>query len=362
MDDNLPLIDCDIHPQPSKENPMEPHIPEAFREAMRQGMHGAPGPGYLNPFGVNRRDIRCDNPIEAGRTHLDRYNIAYGVLQSPGLRASITNSIDTGSAIAHAWNDWQMKTWMDVDSRYLGSICINMNDPIESAKEIRRCAQRKGMVQVVVTGEAQKLYGDRSYFPIWEACNEHSLPVCMHPGAEGSYGSAPGGRPSTYFEWHSAIPLTHQAQLISIICEGIFEKFPRTKLVICEAGYAWLAHTMWRLDKNFKALRAATPWLKRLPSEYIFDHVRFTSQPLEETEKPEHMLWMFEILKAERTLCFATDFPHWDFDEPSRAFPKKMSDHLRKRIFYENAAELYGLPSLEETTAKMAANRKPALV
>jgi len=358
----IPLIDCDIHPGPSKQYPVEPFIPENFREAMRQGMASAPSHGYQNPFGVNRRDVRCDDPHEVARIHLDRYGIAYGVLQPPGLKVSVTRNPTVGSAEAQAWNDWQIATWLAADERYLGSICVNMNDPLTAAAEVRRAGQHPRMVQLNIPGEAHRLYGDRGYFPVYEAANEMDLPICLHPGSEGSlHSSTPIGAPTSYFEWHSGIPLTFQAHLISLVCEGVFEKFPKLKIVLCEGGYAWLAHTIWRLDKNFKALRAATPWLKRLPSEYVFDHVRITSQPLEEPEKPEHLLQIMEILKADRTLCFATDFPHWDFDDPDRAFPKKMSEHLKRRIFYENAAEMYGLPSLAETQAKMAAKQAVAV-
>jgi predicted TIM-barrel fold metal-dependent hydrolase len=61
------------------------------------------------------------------------------------------------------------------------------------------------------------------------------------------------------------------------------------------------------------------------------------------------------MIQAEKTVCFASDFPHWDFDDLRRVFPWQMSDDLRRRIFYEKAADLYGLPSLEETQCRMAA-------
>jgi predicted TIM-barrel fold metal-dependent hydrolase len=55
------------------------------------------------------------------------------------------------------------------------------------------------------------------------------------------------------------------------------------------------------------------------------------------------------MMHAESTLCFASDFPHWDFDDPTRAFPRRMPLELKERIFYRNAAKIYGLPTLEET-------------
>lgn len=340
----VPLIDCDIHPSATRENPLDPFVPPDYREALRQGMGGSPSTGLGNPFGVQRRDARCDDPTEVARDHLDKYGISYGVLQPPGMKVGLTNNIDVGSALARAWNDWQIETWLAADRRYLGSVCINPNDPDEAVKEIHRAGKHDQMVQINLSGESRDLYGHRRYFPIWEACEQMGLPVCLHPGQEGSMNSAtPVGRPSSYFEWHTIIPITFQAHLVSLVLEGAFEKFKNLKLVLCEGGLAWLTHTVWRMDKNFKALRSVTPWLKRAPSEYVWDHVRLTTQPLEEPDNPEHILQIFEMIHAEKTVMFATDFPHWDFDDPARVFPRKMSEDLRRRIFYESAAELYGL-------------------
>jgi uncharacterized protein len=42
-------------------------------------------------------------------------------------------------------------------------------------------------------------------------------------------------------------------------------------------------------------------------------------------------------------IVFATDYPHWDMDDPSHAFQARLSDQHRRMIFAENAKVAYGL-------------------
>jgi predicted TIM-barrel fold metal-dependent hydrolase len=39
---------------------------------------------------------------------------------------------------------------------------------------------------------------------------------------------------------------------------------------------------------------------------------------------------------------FSSDYPHWDFDSPTHAFPR-LPDRLHDRIFSANARAFYGL-------------------
>ena len=94
---------------------------------------------------------------------------------------------------------------------------------------------------------------------------------------------------------------------------------------------------MWRLDANWLGLRSEVPWLDRRPSEILREHVRFTTQPLELIDGNDELLFkMLEAVGAPDILCFASDYPHWDFDDPNqmiRASPRGLArgDHARQR-------------------------------
>jgi predicted TIM-barrel fold metal-dependent hydrolase len=337
------IIDCDIHCRPNEKNPIESFTSKRIATALEQNMEVSPQPGYRNPFGVDRRDVEFSTPQDIETHYLNPHQITYEVLQpQPCMYYSLNHSIDVGNALCEAANNWLVHTYLERDPRYLGSLCVNTNDPIAAATEIRRIGGHRQMVQVIVPGEAAFLYGHRHYHPIYDACQEMGLVFAIHPGYEGTYGSStPVGRPSSYFEWHTSLSLTFMAHASSLLLEGTFEKFPKLRILLTEGGVGWLPPLLWRMDKNFKALRSTTPWLKRPPSAYAFEHFRLTTQPVEEPQETSHFLSMLEMVQADKTLCYSSDFPHWDFDDPVRAFPTKTPEAIMERILWGNAADLY---------------------
>lgn len=351
------IIDADVHNTIGKLKDLLPYLPKVWHQQWMEsgiGVHGQ----YYSPVGVLRQDAVPDSGGPAGsdpqfvlRHYMEPYGIDYAVLTGGGEQGiSLHADPDYATAVAAAFNDWLADTWLKASPKFKGSIQINHSDPTEAAKEIDRMAKHPDMVQVVMGSGARMPYGNRFYHPIYEAAERNGLPVAIHPGTEGkgvAGAPTPSGYPTRYMEWHNILPANFMTHINSLVCEGVFEKYPKLKFVSIEGGIAWLPHLMWRMDKNYKALRDSAPWLKRLPSEYILEHVRVTTQPIEEPQKPEHLVQIFQMMQADKIAMFSSDYPHWDFDNPKvvlNGIPRDM----RRRILGTNAAELYGLPQPAE--------------
>lgn len=343
------IVDGDVHPMPRDPWELRDYFPKPWRahyRPMTRTFYDAPG---------QRDDAKTPDGGPAGsdpaflrQQLIDEYGVDYALLL-PRAFATMYPNADFASATARAYNDWLVERWLDTnndDGAFKGSVTIATQDPEQAAREIERLAKHRHVAQVMVDGGARIPFGQRYYHPIYAAAAACGLPIAVHPGTEGqgiNNPPTPVGYPSYYSEFHALLSLTFQAHLASLIFEGVFEKFPTLTFVFVEGGSAWLAPLVWRLDAHYRALRSETPWLKKLPSEYVRDHVRFTSQPMEEAEHPEHIVQMLTMMEAEHVLMFSSDYPHWDFDSPLRAFPR-LDPGLQKRIFSDTARELYGLP------------------
>ncbi|WP_127582601.1 amidohydrolase family protein [Paenibacillus koleovorans] len=353
MKRNSKVIDCDVHNALSSHMDLLPYLEEPWRSRVAGSGLGLLYSGYYSPIGVGRKDASPPGGGAPGtdpdfviQQLIDPYKMEYAILTSNLFQLSVGHEPDFAAAACSAYNDYLIDTWLRRDSRFRGSILVATQDPLLAAREIDRVGPHPGMVQVIMSSATRMPLGQRFYHPIYEAAARHNLPVALHPGAEGAGQANPPtavGYPSWYIEWHTCLSQTFMAQLVSLVCEGVFEKFPTLRFVLVEGGVAWLPHLMWRLDKNYMALRAQVPWLKRLPSEYIRDHVFLTTQPIEEPNQPKHLRSIFEMIDAEHILLYSSDYPHWDFDSPDPILGW-LSPEARHRIFYENARQLYNLP------------------
>ena len=99
---------------------------------------------------------------------------------------------------------------------------------------------------------------------------------------------------------------------------------------------------MPRFYFDWERMRAETPHLERPPSEYVRQHIWFTTQPIEEPEDPQHLGDIMEWIGWDK-LMFSTDYPHWDFDDPRQVFKTRLTDEQKAKVFRDNAKAFYGL-------------------
>lgn len=352
MSQRTPLIDADVHPVPIHTKVAE-YLDEPWRSRYLRGDHGAGHPNYYNPNGVMKSDAITEDgqrieksPETLANYFLDEHNISYAVLNTAeGMEHCLSPDAHYSAAALTAINTHFVEDWLPVDERYLASITIAYSNIELAVQEIHRLGDHPRVVQILGASASPFPLGHTYYHPIYEAAVEHNLPIAIHPGLEGvGIAGAPttAGFVSNYLEWHTLLATSYMTQLVSLVVEGVFEKFPTLKYILVEGGVAWLPTLMWRLDKNWKALRSTTPWLTRRPSEIIQEHIYLTTQPIEEPDDNQHFRQALQMFDAKSMLMFSSDFPHWDGDTPDFAM-RQLPPDMRDAVLFGNALELYNL-------------------
>jgi predicted TIM-barrel fold metal-dependent hydrolase len=347
----LSVIDVDIHCRVPSHTALFPYLAEHWREYITtSSFRGPTDTSYPNgaPTTVAPQLARPDGKVPGGslaeiqRDVLDAFNVEVGILNCDYAIDSLHNP-DTAAAMASAVNDWLIHEWLDVESRLRASLLVSARIPEMAAAEIDRVGSHPGFVQVFLPVRSEAPYGNRRYLPIFEAAARNNLVVSLQFG--GAPGNPPTGTgwPSYYVEEYVGMSHIFQSQILNLIVEGVFDRFPTLKMAMIEGGWTWLPSLMWRIDKDWKGLRRETPWNTMLPSEYIRERMRFSLQPLDAGPDPRHMLQVVEELGSDDLLMFSTDYPHWHFNSPDEAVIPGLPEALRRKILSENARALYGL-------------------
>lgn len=347
----LTLIDCDVHHAVKSHTDLYPFLPRQYVEHIEDFGTMLPGVGYTNmPRKGTRGDLWVDEETVPGtdpnlvvKQHLDVYGVDVAVLTGGPYAAAVHPDVDYGAAYCRAFNDWTREVWCACDPRFKASVHVAPADPWQAAREITARADDSNFVQVMIPAGARLPFGNRLYHPIYEAAERAGMPICVHFGAEGAGFSNPptaAGYPSYYFEMRMARPQIAMAHVASLICEGVFEKFPGLQFLFVEHDTFWVPGYMWHMDADWKAVRDYTPWIKRPPSEYLVEHIRFGTQPIEEPPTREDLFKLIEWMHGDQILVYASDFPHWDWDDPTAVLPGLDPD-TRRKIFCENARALY---------------------
>ncbi len=330
-----------------------PYLDDHWRESViSRGIDGLDLAAYPPHAPISARpDWRTPGRAPAadaatlGREALDPYGTTIGILNC--LHGSIAMySEDMGAALARAVNDWLAAEWLDRDKRLRAAVTVCMRDPALAVEEIERRAADPRFVQVLLLVSGDMPLGRRLMWPIYEAAQRHGMPVAIHAGSTGHNPTTAVGWPSYFVEDYIAQAPAMQSQMLSLVAEGVFQKFPDLRFILLESGVTWLPTFLWRLDKEWRGLRMEVPWVDQPPSRIIREQVRVSLQPVD-APGADVLAQVVGQLGADDMLLFSTDYPHWQFEAEEGPVPPGLPASLLARVARDNAYATY--PRLKET-------------
>jgi predicted TIM-barrel fold metal-dependent hydrolase len=351
-----PLIDCDLHPLvPMKE------LLDRMSAMSKRGLHvaehvaaaGREHNRLLHPTGTLRLDAvppsggaPGSDPSYVVSHWLDPQNIAAAILMP--FQGSAVVPWGNGDAVTEycsALNDYLLEHWYGCDKRFRVLVTVSPHDSDAAIREIERLADRPGVVAINIPLAAISL-GHASFQRLYEVAAHHKLPIMCHvTGTEGNILNAPamaGGMVRTYCEHHAMLIQSGQAAVAAITLSGALARNPDLRFVLSEFGFSWVPAMMGRMDVAWQQSGGSDGVITRRPSEYVIEQVRFTTQPFDEPRNARDLRPILDAMRADKTLLFSSDYPHWDNDNPTVIFQARVPVHLRQRVASENAKDCFG--------------------
>jgi predicted TIM-barrel fold metal-dependent hydrolase len=132
------------------------------------------------------------------------------------------------------------------------------------------------------------------------------------------------------------------ANLVHMITTGVPVRYPDLRIAVTEAGISWVPFLMHKMDKEYIERRREVPFLEDKPSTYL-KQMYFATQPVEEPENLSDVVTMMSLYDGENNTIFASDWPHHDFDHPSKVHQIPFTNEVRRKIFGENALRLFNI-------------------
>jgi len=252
------------------------------------------------------------------------------------------------AAMARAYNRWGAEMREASGNRVHTSGPVPLNDVSRAIEEIRYAHDELGIRCFWGRPDLfnHRLLGDRYYDPIWDLLSDLDCAFATHEfmGLRGnSFGHE---RYSTFTEWHATV---HQYEamgaLLSMICHGVFERFPGLRVSYMEAGCGWLPSWLHRIDEQLElAGEREFPELTMSATDYFRRNCWIST----ECEDP----FVADVIRAmgDGHIVWESDFPHPDSKYPHTTDtflglrPDEIDLESKRKILWDNALDLYRFP------------------
>jgi len=233
----------------------------------------------------------------------------------------------------------------------IGQIFINnVDDAIADAIWCKENGLRGGILigAVPPTADWIKPLYHPDYDRLWAVCEDMDIPVNAHSGTGSpAYQPAPA-MPLVHF---LEIPFYSQRPLVNLILGGVFERFPKLKFALTEAGCAWIPDLLATMDNLLAGMRSNKVGEMRFDGEIVpprsateyFHQNCFVgvSQPT-----PADIAASQGVVGWDR-VAWGSDYPHEEGTHPfTREHLRQVVGHLEPEMIQQllagNAAKHYG--------------------
>jgi predicted TIM-barrel fold metal-dependent hydrolase len=254
--------------------------------------------------------------------------------------------VELSQAYTRAYNRWICEFCAGHD-RLIPTAHLSLGDPAAAAQELERAVNEgaRGAYVAPFTHDARPL-GHPINDPVFAAAQDLGVPFAIHPTFEPQWTKGERMGPWEYVRKLRLLASVTASdgvrqQFTTLFDYGVFDRFPRLKVVVLESGGGWIGYWLDRIDAVYGHTFIGTRVpLEHKPSDYFRERVWISCDPDERTIPAlterfgDRFMW-------------ASDFPHadhtpeyiGDLDELADGF----DDEHRRAFLGDNARALFGI-------------------
>ncbi|NQZ96141.1 MAG: amidohydrolase [Myxococcales bacterium] len=260
----------------------------------------------------------------------------------------IVRDAELSIAYARAYNRWLADWCRTAPERLYPIAHLPLLDPELAVAEAER-ARKDGCVGIYLSPDLDARGGrplhDPGFDRLWAAAQDLDMPIAFHVVvrqrpifADWEPALESGGR----LFYHAFLAIDVMAAFTQMLTSGVFERFPRLRCAVLEAGSNWISSWLDRLDHKYEVAPGVYP-MKLKPSDY------FRRQCVISADPDETMTADVARHIGTEYCVWASDYPHIDASLGAVAELREnlagLDEREERLVLGENAQRFYGLAS-----------------